>query len=80
MLEAAAIVAERRGPALSSCNQEVSRGDVFSWVNGHPTAGGSAMLAYNKRHGPLRCGVRCICLSARMHSPCAMGRRAVDAK
>ena len=52
--EAEASVAARRGPELAALRPEPSRPGVFAWAGGPPTAGESAVLAYNKASGPLR--------------------------
>lgn len=56
--EAAASVAARRGPELAALRTEAARPGVFAWAGGPPAAGESAVLAYNKAAGPLRCPPR----------------------
>ncbi|KAK9832645.1 hypothetical protein WJX81_006656 [Elliptochloris bilobata] len=52
--EAEASVAAQRGPELAALRTEPGRQGVFAWAGGPPTAGESAVLAYNKAPGPLR--------------------------
>lgn len=55
LLEAKAIVAERRGPEIAALRTEDGREGVFAWAGGQPRAGRRALLAYNKACGALRC-------------------------
>lgn len=52
--EAEASVAARRSPELAALQTEQGRTGVFAWAGCPPTAGESAVLAYNKASGPLR--------------------------
>ena len=52
--EARTIVEERRSSVVLGIKGEPSREGVFQWVDGAPTAGRSATLAYNANSGPLR--------------------------
>ncbi|KAL3139315.1 hypothetical protein ABBQ38_003653 [Trebouxia sp. C0009 RCD-2024] len=52
--EARTIVAERRSSVVLGIKGEPNRDGVFQWVEGPPTAGKPAVLAYNANSGPLR--------------------------
>lgn len=52
--EARTIVEERRSAVVMGIRGEAGRDGVFQWVNGPPTAGKPATLAYNKNSGALR--------------------------
>ena len=53
--EAEALVAERRTPEVAAVRTEQGREGVFAWAGGPPRAGETAVLAYNKACGALRC-------------------------
>lgn len=53
--EAQAMVADRRGPEIAALRTEPGRPGVFAWAGGGPVAGTTALLAYNKNAGALRC-------------------------
>ena len=52
--EAQTIVEERRSSVVLGIQGEPGRDGVFQWVSGPPTAGKTALLAYNKNSGALR--------------------------
>lgn len=52
--EARTIVEERRSSVVLGIKGEPNREGVFQWVEGPPTAGKPAVLAYNANSGPLR--------------------------
>ena len=52
--EARTIVEERRSSVVLGIKGEPSREGVFQWVEGPPTAGQPAVLAYNANSGALR--------------------------
>lgn len=52
--EARTIVEERRSSVVLGIKGEPHRDGVFQWVEGPPTAGKPAVLAYNANSGALR--------------------------
>ena len=52
--EARIIVEERRSSVVLGIKGEPHREGVFQWVEGPPTAGNPAVLAYNANSGALR--------------------------
>ena len=52
--EARTIVEERRSSVVLGIKGEPNREGVFQWVEGPPTAGKPAVLAYNANSGALR--------------------------
>jgi hypothetical protein len=53
--EAAKVAAERRGAPLQGFRLQDGLPGVFAWRPAPPVAGSTAVLAYNKAHGALRC-------------------------
>lgn len=63
--EARTIVEERRSSVVLGIKGEANREGVFQWVDGPPTAGKPARLAYNANSGQLRNAQ--VCFSPSQH-------------